>query len=187
VISQVEIEDSEGEIATIYGLSKDESSLIVRLANQQLLYVPVTYIKTKSSDRYSITHSFAELHDMPPNRDTYPVIEEKPIIGKKTVETGRIQIKKTVEEVPTRFEQTLNKEEFQISSVAVDETRDEPAQMRTEGDLTIIPVQEEVLVVIKKYLVREEIQIRKVRTERTESIEIPLKKESVSIDKKKVN
>jgi stress response protein YsnF len=45
-------------------------------------------------------------------------------------------------------------------------------EIRTEGDLTIVPVLEEVLVVEKRLMLKEELHIR--RRAATETVEVPV-------------
>jgi uncharacterized protein (TIGR02271 family) len=187
VISQTEIEDSEGEVATVYGLSNDESSLIARLENNQLIFVPISLLQVKNSERYSLIYSFGDLRDMHPNSDVIPVLEERLVIKKQKVQTSQIKIKKSVTESVKTVDEVLFKEEFDIQRVVLNEVRDEPAQMRIEAEWTFIPVQEEILVVQKKTLVTEEIRIRKIKSERTETRSLELKKENLTIDRKKIN
>lgn len=187
MISQKEIEDSEGDVATIYGVSPDETSILVRLENNRLVSVPISLLKIKDHNRYTLSQSFHDLQERSNGNQTFPVIEEMPVIEKRKVETASIKIRKKVTESPQVLEESLAKEEFLIDRVPINEVRDEPLQMRTEGDITIIPVQEEVLVVQKKIMVREEIRIRKVRTEHSEKVTVSLRKEEVQIDRKKMN
>jgi stress response protein YsnF len=58
--------------------------------------------------------------------------------------------------------------------------------IRTEGDVTIIPVVEEILVVEKRLMLREEIHVRQTAT--TQSVEVPvtLRKQEAVIDRQDV-
>jgi hypothetical protein len=57
----------------------------------------------------------------------------------------------------------LFREGYDVEHVKVDRLIDEPEGERREGDALVLPVIEEVLVVEKKYLLKEEIWIRKKR------------------------
>jgi stress response protein YsnF len=56
-------------------------------------------------------------------------------------------------------------------------------QVRTEGDLTIVPIFEEVMVIEKQLLLKEELHIRKRRE--MDSVEVPvtLKRQWADIDR----
>lgn len=53
---------------------------------------------------------------------------------------------------------------FNVRRVSVDRVIDEPAKPRQEGDTIIYPVMEEVLVVQKKLVLKEEIYVTPERT-----------------------
>ena len=60
---------------------------------------------------------------------------------------------------------------------------DGPVPVREENGTTIISVVEEVLVVEKRWMLREEIHIRKRRTETHQPQQIPLRSEEVQIER----
>ena len=70
-----------------------------------------------------------------------------------------------------------------VTRVPVDRIIDAAPAMRSEGELTIIPVVEEVLVIEKRLLLKEEVHIR--RTTRSEDIEttVPLRRQRAIIDR----
>ena len=111
-----------------------------------------------------------------------PVIEEQLHIHKVWQETGRVQVSKTVTEEAVDYSVPLNQEEVIMERKAINQYVDTaPAASRYEGDILIIPVLKEVLVVEKKLLLVEELHIRKRNTEQTLSGTEVLRKESVEI------
>lgn len=91
-----------------------------------------------------------------------PLVEERLRIDKHWVESGRVRVRTVTETVPQMLREELASEEVEIARVAVDRPLDGPAEMRTEGDVTILPVVEERLVIEKRLFVVEEIHIRRV-------------------------
>jgi len=63
------------------------------------------------------------------------------------------------------LEDKLYRDGYSIERVKVDRFITEPVAQRQEGDTLILPVMEEVLVVEKRMMLREEIRITKVRDE----------------------
>lgn len=59
----------------------------------------------------------------------------------------------------------LFRDSYEVEHRSIERLLDEPVSERHEGDVLILPVIEEVLVVEKKYLLKEEIHIRKRREE----------------------
>jgi stress response protein YsnF len=72
-------------------------------------------------------------------------------------------------------------EEVEIERVAVNRVIDEAVPVRYEGDTTIISLLEEVLVVEKRLVLREEIHIKKLRKEVHNPQEVLLREEQVEI------
>ncbi|MBA3534075.1 MAG: YsnF/AvaK domain-containing protein [Ardenticatenales bacterium] len=96
-----------------------------------------------------------------------PVIEEFLKIQKRQVETGRVRIRKVVQEREETVNVPLLREEVSVERVPVNRYVDGPLDVRYEGDIMIVPVVEEVLVVEKRLVLKEELHIskRQVQTE----------------------
>ncbi len=62
-------------------------------------------------------------------------------------------------------DEPLFTEDVHVEHVTVNRILDEPATVRTEGDVTIVPVMEEVVTIQKRLLLREEVRITRRRTE----------------------
>jgi len=90
-----------------------------------------------------------------------PVLEEKVKIGKRTRVTGTVRVTKKVHEREELIDEPLFKEEVFIERVPVNRYVEKAMPIREEGDVTVIPVLEEVVVMEKKLLLKEELHIRK--------------------------
>ncbi len=110
-----------------------------------------------------------------------PIIEEKAVFGKKIVETGKVIISKRVSEHEETIDQPLLHEEVSVERVAVNEFVDAPPEIRHEGDIMIIPVIEEQLVVTKRLFLVEELHVRKQVVESRQPQRITLLKEEVEV------
>lgn len=113
---------------------------------------------------------------------TFSVMEEEIQVGKRTVETGTARVSIQVNESAQVIEQPLIKEEIEIQRVEVNRFIDRPVETRTEGDLTVIPVMEEVLVVEKKLRLKEELHIRRRSETVTHRQNEKVRKEEVMIE-----
>ena len=110
-----------------------------------------------------------------------PVIEETAWVDKQVVVTGKIRIEKQVEEINEAFNVNLQHDEYTIRRVAVNEYVDEGApQVRYEGNTMIIPVVKEVMV--KRLLLVEEVHIIKEVVATSEQVNVPLRKETVTVN-----
>jgi stress response protein YsnF len=66
----------------------------------------------------------------------------------------------------------LLREAVEVARVPIDKVVQTAPEIRTDGDVTIVPVLEEVLVVEKRLLLKEELHIR--RRVETEAVEVPM-------------
>jgi len=112
-----------------------------------------------------------------------PVVEEELRVGKRVVETGRVRVTKTVHEHEEVVDEPLMREEYDVVRVPVDEFVDGPVGPRHEGETLVVPVLEEVLVVEKRLVVREELRITRRRTEERRPQRVKLLSEEVSVER----
>jgi len=117
---------------------------------------------------------------------TIPVVAEQLAVGTRTVDTGRgVRIHKTVVEQPVTIDERLVREEVEVKHVAVDRivAPEEAPTTRHEGDTTIVPILEEVLVVERRVRIKEELHITRIQREETHREAVVLKAEQVSIER----
>lgn len=114
--------------------------------------------------------------------DVIQVVEEVARVTKREVETGRVRLHKTVREVDEPVEVLLRQEELEVERVPVGRIVPEAPAPRQEGDTTVIPVLEEVLVVEKRLFLKEELRVRRKATERTAREVVRLRKEEVTVE-----
>jgi uncharacterized protein (TIGR02271 family) len=103
---------------------------------------------------------------------TIPLTEEELRIAKRNVATGKVRVRTTVGMVEEVARATLEEEQVEVTRVPVGREVDVAPSVRTEGDVTILPVLEEVLVVEKRLVLKEELHIR--RTLARENVEVPV-------------
>ncbi|NVO33553.1 DUF2382 domain-containing protein, partial [Hymenobacter lapidiphilus] len=78
-----------------------------------------------------------------------PVIEEQVLVEREVVESGRLQIRKTVQQIEQPVQVTLQHDEVQIEHVPINQYVADDAPLpgsRQEGDVLIVPVLREVVV-----------------------------------------
>jgi uncharacterized protein (TIGR02271 family) len=116
-------------------------------------------------------------------RIVVPVAEEYISIGKRLVETGNgVRITKTVQSRNEVIEQPVLRERVTVERVSKNEVVSATPVQREEGDVLIVPVVEEVLVVEKRLLLREELHIRRVREQATDRQTVTLRREEVHVE-----
>jgi len=112
--------------------------------------------------------------------DVIPVLAEKIRVETQTHESV-VTIHKTVDQRTEVVDLPLQSEEVEIERVAVNRIVEAPIPVRNEGDTMIISLLEEVLVVEKRLLLREEVHIRKLHKEVHDPKEVLLREEHVEI------
>jgi stress response protein YsnF len=94
-----------------------------------------------------------------------PVVEESVSIDKRPVQTDRIVLKKHVDEHEHIVDEALFEDEVEIRRVPINMPIDEPISIRETDGTTVIPIFEEVAVVKKQLMLKEELHITKVRSQ----------------------
>lgn len=121
--------------------------------------------------------------DAVPSSVVFPLHREDLDVACRAVETGHVQVRTTVGEREELVDQLLKSERYVVQRDAVDVRVDSVPPVRQEGDTLILPVVEEVLVVEKHLILREEIRIRRVVTEERHQETVTLRSEAVSVSR----
>jgi uncharacterized protein (TIGR02271 family) len=110
-----------------------------------------------------------------------PVVREEVKISKRQVETGRVRITKHVQERQQPVEAELLRQEVEVQRIPVNRVLDAPAKVREEGDVLVIPILEEV--VEKRWLLKEEVRVRRRSVQTTHRDRVVLRTEMVSVER----
>jgi uncharacterized protein (TIGR02271 family) len=112
-----------------------------------------------------------------------PVIEEALAVHTSPVETGRVRIRKMVHEREEIVDPPLMRDEVIIERVPINRVVEAPLSARAEEDTLIIPVLEEVLVVEKRLLLKEEVRITTRRVETHLPQRVTLRREEAAVER----
>jgi uncharacterized protein (TIGR02271 family) len=123
---------------------------------------------------------------MPRTDDVLPIVEETVTLDKRDIVTERVRVHTRTSTQQELVSAALERTDVEVTRVRVEREIDAAPPIRTEGDVTIIPVVEEILVVEKRLMLREEIHVRQTAT--TQSVEVPvtLRKQEAVIDRQDV-
>ncbi|TXM91912.1 YsnF/AvaK domain-containing protein [Methylobacterium sp. WL116] len=106
---------------------------------------------------------------------TLPLIAETARIDKRAVETGRVRVSTRTETIDQVLRETLRSDMVGVTRVPINRTLavgEAPPAVREENGVTIIPVLEEILVVEKRLVLKEEVHVR--QTTAGEDVEMPV-------------
>lgn len=118
------------------------------------------------------------ISDQPNAQDTLsdteviPIAEEKLRLDKREVTTGKVRVRTSVDVETELVKATLEGETIEVTRVPIDRIVEHAPEVRTENDVTIIPILEEVLVVEKRLVLKEELHLHRRRT--IEDVETPV-------------
>ena len=122
----------------------------------------------------------------PPGEVVIPLAEETVTVSKREVETGRVQVALTTEIETVIARETLRGRRVEVERVPVGRTlaEGEAAPVpHEEGDTLVIPVVEETAVVVKRLVVREEIRLHFVPTERPFEETVEVRRQSATVER----
>jgi uncharacterized protein (TIGR02271 family) len=112
-----------------------------------------------------------------------PVIEEAIEVHTSPVETGRVRVRKVVHEREEVVDPPLLRDEVVVERVPINRVIEGPASVRSEEGTLIIPLLEEVLVVEKRLLLKEELRITKRRVETHTPQRVTLRREEATVER----
>ncbi len=121
----------------------------------------------------------------PPGEVVIPLAEEMLAVSKRKVETGRVQVALTTETQTVVARETLRGRRVEVERVPVGRTLAEGEAapvLHEEGDTLVIPNVEETAVVVKRLVVREEIRLHFVPTERVFEQAVDLRRQHATVE-----
>jgi uncharacterized protein (TIGR02271 family) len=183
---------------TVYATSRffDESEFkLMRLEDGREFLVPSSALASRPDGSYQLQIPVSELDrygkavsqraddGVRSGTKAIPAIEERLDVHKQPVETGRVRVHKHVGTTEATVDEPLFRDTFDIKHVPVNRIVDHPPEIRHDGDTTILPVLEEVLVVEKRLILREELHIVRKREEYRDPRNVPLRKEEIEVER----
>lgn len=115
-----------------------------------------------------------------------PEIEETAEVTTRMIETGVVRISKHVHDVERTFHPTLHDQRIRVERVPVNRVIKNPPEIRMEGDTTVIPVVEEVMV--KLLLLKEEVRVtREIVDKPSDPQHVTLRREEVLVERQAAN
>ncbi len=175
------------------GLSDD--TFLARFENGQVIAIP-KHLLSLEGDVYQLPFSATQLAAHSESTDVIPftaqmaretlvipIVVEALEVGTRDTITGTVRLKKTVHEEVVSVDQPLMQEQVQVERVAINRFLHEAAGVHTDGDTIVIPVVEEVLVVEKRLLLREEVRVTKKRLTAHHPQEYTVRRETVEVER----
>ena len=194
IAASSKVKDKDGVWGTVVSgsphLFSSPAQVVVQAESGQQILVPTDTLIQQPDGSYYLPLRLAELQHSgsapggPQDESiVVPVLVEELEVQKRPVETGKVRITKVVHERETIVDEPLWHDNVAVTRVPMQRVVDGPVPVREEHGTTIISVVEEVLVVEKRWMLREEIHIRKQRIETHQPQRITLRSEEVQVER----
>ena len=95
--------------------------------------------------------------------ETLPLVEENLVVQRRTVETGTVRVRTVMQSREEIARAEIYRQAVSVEHVAINREIDEVPAPWEDGDILVIPVVEEILVVEKRLILREEVRVRRRR------------------------
>jgi uncharacterized protein (TIGR02271 family) len=191
--------DKEGLRGTIdeqdVGWDDERGQVLVRLEDGRQALVPADEIRHDRDGSLYLPFGLSELTQVSPRAPggqrgargdgavVVPVVAEQLEVQKRKVEAGGVRIRKTVSEREEVVDEPLMREEVQVKRVPVNKVVDGPVPVRHVGNTMIVSLLEEVLVVEKRLMVKEELHITKEEVESYRPQRVRLRTEEAVVER----
>ncbi len=169
------LKDPHGQAALVTERSEDGAHLRLKTEDGRETWIDSRLIE---GDRLTVPL----LRETLP-QDTLEVVQERLAVGRRVEETGIVTIHKTVSERPETVRTDAVHETVSVETVPVGRFVDGPPEVRQEGDTTVVPVLEEVIVVEKRLRLREEVRITRTRTTVPFEETVMLRQEEIVVER----
>ena len=143
---------------------------ILRLDTPTLTTEPVDAPPTRSSDSVELSET-----------TLIPLIEERLIVEKRTVETGKVRLHKTIQEYSEALDEPLDIHTYDIERILLNQPIDTLPSTRQEGDTTIYPLVEEQLILTKQLILKEEVRVTRRQSQRHDTQVVTLRREHLTV------
>ncbi len=112
-----------------------------------------------------------------------PVLKEELEVRKELRKTGVVRVLKTIRELEEVVSESLASETVDVQRIPMDLIVDSPPQVRSEGEVMIIPVVKEELVITKQLRVVEELRITRRKSVSDYKETVKLHAEEVTVER----
>ena len=184
------VADAGGQQACVVSVRQeegdDEAQVWIGLDDGAQVRVPVGLLSQQADGTYRLPFAFHSAGSQQPVQMRFPVMQEQLEVGKRMVDTGKgVRIHKTVSEQEKLIDEPLLREQLVVEHVPIGRVvaESEAPQTRYEGDTLIVPVLEEVLVVQKQLLLKEEVHITRQRQQVASPRTVRLRSEQVRVER----
>jgi uncharacterized protein (TIGR02271 family) len=115
--------------------------------------------------------------------EAVPLVEEEMRVDKRQVPTGKVRVHTVLDTVEEVVRDTLEEQQVEVTRVPIDKVVSTKPSVRTEHGVVIVPVVEEVLVVERRLVLKEEVHIRRRISQETVEVPVTLRKQRAVVER----
>ena len=112
-----------------------------------------------------------------------PLHAEEVAVTKRETVLGTVRVRLQTKSHEQVIDEMLAQERVEVQRVAIGRTVETVPDMREEGDTMIIPVVEEMLVVERRLVLKEEIHLTRVRTRERHHETVTLREQQATVER----
>lgn len=178
-----DVEGSRGELLSDPEASADR--VAVQLESGPRVQVDPRQLKPEERGGYRYEGAFSEAsaRDDVVEERRIPVAREEAEIRRERRETARVRITKNVRAHEETIQEPVREETVSVERVPLDQVIETPPTVREEGDVLIIPVVEERLVVRKELVLKEEIRVTRQQHQQMTTETVTLRREEANVER----
>jgi hypothetical protein len=182
----ITVQDAAGERSGAELVDRTaDGSLAVRWPDGRRLLIAPEAIDRYEGHDVHLAVRFEDLGTARPHdhEERIPLIEEEAVVERHARPTATVRVRTETHEREEDIDEVLTSEIVDVTRVPVERYVDAPAPVREEGDTTIVSVHEEVLVVEKRLLLKEELHLTTRKEERRETHRVSLRRQSAEVER----
>lgn len=122
-----------------------------------------------------------DLQDREKKSQGAPIAREELIVGKREVRGATTRVDVVTHERPAVVDEPVRIERVEVQRVPVDRVVATAPEVRRDGDVTVIPVVEEEIVIERRLRLKEEVRIWRVVEERRHRETAPLREQKAVV------
>ena len=111
---------------------------------------------------------------------TLPLHAERVVVSKRVRRT-RVSVKRSTRTRDEAVEVDLNHDQVVVERVAIGRVVDAVPEVRQDGDVTILPIVEEEVVVVRRLVLKEEVHVRRMRTTQRHAETVTLREQQAVV------
>jgi len=166
----------------------------IQIGETRVLEVPAGLLTRRNDGSFEVPFSPEDVSRMAEREDirrpepnssreetVIPVVAEELDVQKRAVPTGGVRVHRRVLEHEEEIDMPLLSEHVQVRRVLLDRDVEGPLPIRKEGDTIVIPVVEEVLIVSRRYRLKEEVYVTKTSREERHRERVTVRRQEADI------